>query len=146
MKKKYIIKNLSKILLSKILEKSNNYFITKSFKKEIVFKNMTVCKFNVPLKFSKVNLHFLLKVFLIESTNEMQMYFNNNLCNYDYSCNEIKNIKILKNINPLFIKNGNLIFSHYNLYNFFLRFFKIFRFILKLNLSILLLKKLKILV
>lgn len=142
--KKYLLKDLSRSLLNKFLKTSQNFFIAKSFKKEqnLNIKTVTVCKFSVPLNLPKKNIHFLLNLFIFSNSKNMQHYIYP-LLNDKYSDTEI-NIDVYKNIYPLLIKNNNLFFNNLKIYKSFLDYHSLMIFLLKFNISVVIIKYLKI--
>lgn len=133
--KKYIIKNLTRLLLFKTFNLSQHFIIAKSLKSSVKasFKEITVCKFNAPKSISKKDMHFLLTLILVKETAQ---YLERRVKETDYSLNSKTKIKTLNNLYPVLIKEINLIFSSYKLYKSFLDFFFLLQKVVKCNLSI----------
>ena len=89
MPKKYIIKNLSRSLIFKILEKVSYYFIFKSVKKITKFngKQITICKNSAPKILHKKNIHFLLYGHIIQKLNELDDKVNYQQIGKNYNQN-----------------------------------------------------------
>lgn len=141
-KKKYLIKNLTRSLFKKILEKSKNYLILKSFKNDMInkkrFKSVVICKFATPSNLNITKVHYLIHLIVGSDSSEFKDYIKNIFFNGETDKNIQRNF--FKNSYPLVIKKNGILFNDYKVYICFFYLFEILKIFTKIHFIINLMK------